>query len=394
MQGAPGHRQDRGRPAPCGVPALLPPRPALPPGRAGRRAERLVPALHRRRAARARRDRRAADHDRGAGRQDAGPAQREVRRSAAPTAPRSRPSRATAGWRRSCAGRCGRRCRPPPRACSCRAARGAGGWRRTRWRRCSRRCARAGCGTARPAGCSPQRAGAPDPGQDGARRRLPRRPGAGRGGAQPPGEEVRRPGVAGRRPGAAGAAAARRRGATSPASADGILTEDEQALLLWDKPFKAPDVGEVVAGRRGADRRGRRPRGAHPVARPRRRRRGAGPLADDAAGRRPALLDRVRDRARRPRAGHHALGDPLVGRGARHLGKPDAHIEQLTEGFRVPGEVIEYAARLLPAIAPGLEPPTSVRRTRGELDVDARDDLAARSTDARRRHSPATARSG
>jgi hypothetical protein len=35
----------------------------------------------------------------------------------------------------------------------------------------------------------------------------------------------------------------------------------------------------------------------------------------------------------------------------------------------VPGEVIDYAARLLPVIAPGLEPPTSVRRARGELRV-------------------------
>jgi DNA helicase IV len=52
-----------------------------------------------------------------------------------------------------------------------------------------------------------------------------------------------------------------------------------------------------------------------------------------------------------------------------HLGKPDAHVEQLTRGFRVPGEVIEYAARLLPHIAPDLEPPTSVRRSRGELSV-------------------------
>ncbi len=52
-----------------------------------------------------------------------------------------------------------------------------------------------------------------------------------------------------------------------------------------------------------------------------------------------------------------------------HLGKPGAHLEQLTLGFRVPGEVIEYAARLLPVIAPGLEPPRSVRRTRGELEV-------------------------
>ena len=46
-----------------------------------------------------------------------------------------------------------------------------------------------------------------------------------------------------------------------------------------------------------------------------------------------------------------------------HLGKPDAHVEELTRGFRVPADVIEYAARLLPVIAPGLTPPTSVRRT-------------------------------
>jgi DNA helicase IV len=36
-------------------------------------------------------------------------------------------------------------------------------------------------------------------------------------------------------------------------------------------------------------------------------------------------------------------------------------------GFRVPGEVIDYAARLLPHIAPGLAPPRSVRSNRGEL---------------------------
>jgi DNA helicase IV len=54
-----------------------------------------------------------------------------------------------------------------------------------------------------------------------------------------------------------------------------------------------------------------------------------------------------------------------------HLGKPDAVVDQLTRGFRVPGEVIEFAARLLPLIAPDLEPPVSVRRTRGELTVSS-----------------------
>ena len=52
-----------------------------------------------------------------------------------------------------------------------------------------------------------------------------------------------------------------------------------------------------------------------------------------------------------------------------HLGHPDAAIEELVAGFRVPGAVIDFAARLLPHIAPTLKPPHSVRRHRGELDV-------------------------
>lgn len=52
-----------------------------------------------------------------------------------------------------------------------------------------------------------------------------------------------------------------------------------------------------------------------------------------------------------------------------HVGHPQARVEELRAGFRVPGAVIDYAARLLPVIAPGLLPPYSVRRTRGELDL-------------------------
>ena len=61
-----------------------------------------------------------------------------------------------------------------------------------------------------------------------------------------------------------------------------------------------------------------------------------------------------------------------------HLGKPTAHVEQLTRGFRVPGEVIEYAARLLPHVAVDLAPPTSVRRSRGELAFAPRSELRRR----------------
>ena len=52
-----------------------------------------------------------------------------------------------------------------------------------------------------------------------------------------------------------------------------------------------------------------------------------------------------------------------------HLGHPNAAITELVAGFRVPGAVIDFAARLLPQIAPALKPPHSVRRHRGELDV-------------------------
>jgi DNA helicase IV len=42
-------------------------------------------------------------------------------------------------------------------------------------------------------------------------------------------------------------------------------------------------------------------------------------------------------------------------------------IDVLDRGFRVPAAVISYAARLLPAIAPGLSAPTSVRDDPGSL---------------------------
>ncbi|WP_455351074.1 HelD family protein [Streptomyces sp. SYSU K217416] len=52
-----------------------------------------------------------------------------------------------------------------------------------------------------------------------------------------------------------------------------------------------------------------------------------------------------------------------------HLGKPDAAVEELTAGFRVPREVIAYASRLLPSISPGLAAVSSVRETPGSLEV-------------------------
>ncbi|MFF8229193.1 HelD family protein [Streptomyces caelestis] len=54
-----------------------------------------------------------------------------------------------------------------------------------------------------------------------------------------------------------------------------------------------------------------------------------------------------------------------------HLGKQDAVIEELTAGFRVPTDVITYASRLLPHIAPGLTPVVSIRENPGHFELRA-----------------------
>ena len=153
------------------------------------------------------------------------------------------------------------------------------------------------------------------------------------------------------------------------AAADGILDPDEQALLRWPKPPRSPgtarwSLADAVLLDEAADLVERTPSLAHIV-------------ADEAQDLSPMML---RSLARRSSTGSlTVLGDLAQAttpwattswaEALGHLGKPDAHVEQLTRGFRVPGEVIEYAARLLPHIAPDLEPPTSVRRSRGELVV-------------------------
>ncbi|CAM5533707.1 DNA helicase OS=Streptomyces fumanus OX=67302 GN=GCM10018772_30550 PE=4 SV=1 [Streptomyces fumanus] len=52
-----------------------------------------------------------------------------------------------------------------------------------------------------------------------------------------------------------------------------------------------------------------------------------------------------------------------------HLGKEDAVVEELTAGFRVPTDVIAYASRLLPSIAPGLTPVASIRENPGFFEI-------------------------
>ena len=164
-------------------------------------------------------------------------------------------------------------------------------------------------------------------------------------------------------------------------AAEGLLGPDEQRRLSWSSPPRSAGtarwtLADTVLLDELRDLLERTGSVGHLV-------------ADEAQDLSPMML---RALARRSSTGSvTVLGDLAQATtpwGARswaealgHLGKPDAHVEQLTRGFRVPSEVIEYAARLLPRIAPTLQPPTSVRRTRGELRVDRVPDPVAAAAD-------------
>jgi DNA helicase IV len=156
-------------------------------------------------------------------------------------------------------------------------------------------------------------------------------------------------------------------------AADGLFTTVEQAALRWAKP--------------GRSARSARWSAADAV------------LLDELAGlidRTPSLshvmVDEAQDLSpmqcralgRRCVTGSlTVLGDIAQGTSAwaaadwptllAHLGKPDTRLAVLDRGFRVPAQIIEYAARLLPDIAPELAAPTSVRRASGALRVSRTD---------------------
>ncbi|MFD2792347.1 HelD family protein [Promicromonospora vindobonensis] len=151
--------------------------------------------------------------------------------------------------------------------------------------------------------------------------------------------------------------------------AEGILSESERLLLAWDRPPRTAGsarwtTADAVLLDELADLLDRTESLAHIVV----------DEAQDlsammlrALGRRAATgsLTVLGDLAQATTPWASSDWSDVLG----HLAKPDGHVEQLTAGFRVPASVIDLAARLLPSIAPGLEPPTAVRRARGRLTI-------------------------
>ncbi|WP_405544501.1 HelD family protein [Streptomyces goshikiensis] len=159
--------------------------------------------------------------------------------------------------------------------------------------------------------------------------------------------------------------------------AEGVLSEEERGLLLWPKPFRSVksakwSAADLVLIDEAADLVERTHSLGHVV-------------LDEAQDLSPMQYRAVGRRCTTGSA--TVLGDLAQGttpwatrswaEALTHLGKPEAVLEELTAGFRVPREVIAYASRLLPAISPGLAPVSSVRETPGSLIVSPTSDLTA-----------------
>lgn len=153
------------------------------------------------------------------------------------------------------------------------------------------------------------------------------------------------------------------------AAADGVLTDDEQRMLLWDSPPRTKGSARWTRADMAlldevADLLDRTPSLGHVV-------------LDEAQDLSPMQLRAV---GRRASTGSlTVLGDIAQGTtpwateswedAMGHLGRPSHELVVLDRGFRVPGLVIEFAARLLPHMAPGLGAPKAVRDNPGRLTL-------------------------
>ncbi|WP_442811800.1 HelD family protein [Streptomyces sp. NBC_01288] len=153
------------------------------------------------------------------------------------------------------------------------------------------------------------------------------------------------------------------------AHADGILDEDEQKTILWAKAVRSVKAAkwsspDAVLIDEATDLVQRTHSLGHVV-------------IDEAQDLSPMQYRAVGRRCTTGSA--TVLGDLAQGttpwatrswdEALAHLGKSDGVIEELTAGFRVPTDVITYASRLLPHIAPGLTPVASVRENPGFFDL-------------------------
>jgi AAA domain/UvrD-like helicase C-terminal domain len=153
------------------------------------------------------------------------------------------------------------------------------------------------------------------------------------------------------------------------AAAEGVLTAAEQAAIVWPAPPRGPgsarwSAADVVLIDEARDLISRTPSLAHVV-------------VDEAQDLSPM---ECRALGRRCSTGSATvLGDLAQGTTPwaapswpsllTNLGKPEAGVRELSVGYRVPRQILDYASTLLAAIAPGLRPASSLRADPGALEL-------------------------
>ena len=152
-------------------------------------------------------------------------------------------------------------------------------------------------------------------------------------------------------------------------AAQGVLTTAEQAAIVWPAPPRGPgsarwSAADVVLIDEARDLITRTPSLAHVV-------------VDEAQDLSPM---ECRALGRRCSTGSATvLGDLAQGTTPwaapswpsllANLGKPDTGVRELSVGYRVPRQILDYASSLLAVIAPELRPASSLRADPGALDL-------------------------
>ncbi len=152
-------------------------------------------------------------------------------------------------------------------------------------------------------------------------------------------------------------------------AAEGILTAADQAAIVWSPAPRSPgsarwSPADAVLVDEARDQITRTPSLAHVV-------------VDEAQDLSPM---EIRALGRRCSTGSATvLGDLAQGTTPwaasswasllSHLGKPDTGVRELSVGYRVPRQILDYASSLLAAIAPELRPASSLRADPGALEI-------------------------
>jgi DNA helicase IV len=152
-------------------------------------------------------------------------------------------------------------------------------------------------------------------------------------------------------------------------ASEGLLDDGEQEAIRWPAPPRGPgsarwSAADAVLVDEAADLIERTPSMAHIVVD---EAQDLSPMQCRAIGRRCATGSAtvLGDIAQGTTAWATTSWAQLLG----HLGKDEAELRVLDTGYRVPRQILDFASRLLPEIAPDLAPATSVRQDPGALTI-------------------------